>query len=532
METPRRMSTDEVEFLVVYLLRSAQVFGAARGLLTPAHFRDDRHLGTLWEVARDLIETRGHERLTQDGLRGAIRSHIESEVDTLSRRDIDQLLAGENGPLGAKMGFLPYAFEPAREAELDGAEGLALLERFLEERKDTGDREAVAVPVSRASGRAHAPDSTWDDRDGAEADPGDFSALVNPSRTVETFSTGCAIFDRSFGGQAGGEVYGFIAPIGAGKTTVGNQLAVATARVLARTAATGDEGLGHSYFFSYEDTLDRHALRSLYFAAEIDRDGLRGMTEDAMSRRGKLKTYETERYRRAGLTDLADLPGECERLDAARADLNRNFHLVDFNSPTAKGQGHRGVTEIASYLEREIKDHGRRPGMVVIDYCGKAVELECALFGGDLDRQFRGRVGAFPLQCRDLIARRFDVPVWINHQVRPGAIDQPANAELGDHDGAESRSFARDLNFLFAMAMPDPDHHIARLTVAKASRGRSGGTSQLVRLDGPLGRIEPADKEFMFDPPSGRFVRHLATAPSDVPGRRRPKRPTRRSWSL
>jgi hypothetical protein len=453
-----------------------------------------------------------HGQLTEARLRTEIVRRSREGEDGLTRDSLNELLGAADEPSDGGGGFLRYAFDSARDSEIVCDEGIVLLDHLL---ADKAPLPSAKEPPTRPSEllRVGAPNVI------------DYADFASPSRPSPLFSTGCEIFDRLIGGQADGETYGFIAPIGAGKTTVAIQLAVATARILSRAADNGGT-LRHSYFFSYEDTIHAHACRALCFASEIDRDQ-GSFPPVPQSCRGSLKPYEIERYRREGKCDIINLPGERERLEAAYSDLNRNFHLVDFNSLSKKGPGYRGIAEIKAYLETQIEKSGHQPGMVVIDYCGKAVEREIEFEGGDLLREFSGRIGEFTKGCRTSIASHFGVPVWITHQVRGAAIGKPANAELGVGDAAESRVFADSLNFLFAMAQPDSGHHVARLNLAKSSRNFNSARSELVRVNGPFARIDPAGAEYTVDSRTRRITPILANNTA-----RTSRRATRRDWNL
>jgi hypothetical protein len=509
-----RMSSGKIDSLIAYLIRSAPVFAEAKDVLLGEHFTGEEHFATLWLALVALADRYGHGMITQDMLHHEIEERSRSDLDALPQDMLDELLSGPDAELGpGRSGIIHYAYGADVTASLQEAYGLDLLKQFLAERAvadamkleisatgfDTPTNMVQFCERMRAMNSRIETLGTSSIR--ASFLPDDYIPTV-----AVTFSTGVPFFNRMMGGQANGEVYGFMAPYGAGKTVVGMQVCVETARVFSQLANRGGE-LRHAYYFHYEGSTAEMRQRSQTFAAEIEKDTLGSEAAyRQMSRTGRLKPYEIERYRSRGDTDLTNAPGEYERLHAAAAILNRNFHLIDYSGGDHPDSGNRGVAEIEDFLSSEVRA-GRIPGMVVIDYCLKAVERELEGKNLDLASNLRLMVRGYPDRCRRQIAARFDLPVWILHQVKGAANDAGPTMKIGMADAAESKSFAENLYFLFGMAKPDDVHHVALLHTAKDRRNGMTGQTQLVRLDGRFARFDPADAVFTVDPATNRIAR-------------------------
>ena len=135
------------------------------------------------------------------------------------------------------------------------------------------------------------------------------------------FPTGVFFLDELLdGGSRAGEAYGFIAPVGGGKTTLSNQLAI-------EYASRGH----HVFVFTYEQPINNDYLYPVrVYASRIPRDRMKNVKR---------------------VEDFTD--DEKRRFFKAKELINRYLHFVDFSGcGDNPGAGAGGVNEIERVLER------------------------------------------------------------------------------------------------------------------------------------------------------------------------------------
>lgn len=492
------LSVAELDDLLCHLLRVPAVFAAAQPLLQPTHFdlTSEPHLAAMWILRCDLAPTY-KKSVPYLAFYRELQRRVENDPDALTNRTKQLLLST---PEDGQEGLVYWCYHrPARD--LSHEYGLQLLHRFMH------DRAVVRRVVN------------------AVASPGttDFSTLLKEAtqqsqrisavgkhprgaaiRTswgapmVDKFTTGFSVYDAWMsGGQAAAEVYGLLAPYGAGKTTQICYLAVGVAQhfLAEQLLSGGQKGLKHAYLFMYEEPQDRVQVRLEACVSAIQKNRLETIAnpETEMSRRGNLLPYEQAYFAKqyGPHVDYSQFPGEYERYQAA-ANALPNLHIFTMNGENGGGDGY--VQEIANYLAMEVEE-GRTPGWIGIDYVGELARRHIVATDRDPDRHLRHFVKGFAVEARNLIAVPFQLPIWALHQFTGAATGRSPGAKMHHSDAAEAKGFAENLDFCFTLSNLTKDY-VGVLRCTKARRDGSLDQSRLIRIDGALQRVLDVDDEY------------------------------------
>lgn len=459
-ETPgvrRRLSFDQKELLLTYLIRRLPLFLEARRTLQASHWSEPAELvyGVVWACLLDYYQQ--NKELPGRTLLGTlVGTRLEEYRHAIP----------ETVPVDARF-FLDTVFLVTME-ELPDAYGYQLLQLFLAER-------TVADPLRRY----------WELLDPADL-PADLPSLLQDfgrrleqvqSVTVqkatslladdghdeaETILTPTALpwLDGYLeGGRALGELYGIMGCYGSGKTRLGCILAAEACLGMQGSSAAFGKEPGLVVYVSGEQPRYDIRRRVLSYTARISRQRFRGAYRDWMPNLSTADDPESlQAYELRPPVHVEGLPfrGERERLQDAVTALGPYFHVLELNCPKddpAAGTGY--LDEIRARLDRLQQQVGRRIDTLVIDYALLFVNRHLAVRGLEPDRNLRPLLAAFGEQSRQLLANPFGATVWILHQLSGAANAKPAGCKLTAADSAESKMFAENLDFTLQLGNKD-----------------------------------------------------------------------------
>ncbi len=325
---------------------------------------------------------------------------------------------------------------------------------------------------------------------------------------IKTVSTGIDFLDTFMkGGHAAGEVYGLCAPYGVCKTTIACQLVVNAANYYQAQQNTGlIDTLPVAYYVAYEEELPLVRPRFLSYAANCHKDLIAEGKWSEMStmKKKNYKPYEKARYK-SMFDRNVKVPGELERVNTAKDQLNKNMRVIDFS-------GHdRRLYELSGDMEegiaKAIAKHQQTAGnpgvaMVAIDYAGAAADRHCQVHNKDPDRQLRHLLGRFPLRVSHSIAKKFKCPAWILHQMDTKANSRKAGVVPAITDVSEAKNFMENCVYGFMVGTQTKDH----LAVMACVKQRRSGKREpiVIRVDGAFGRVLGTDGAYRID--RGRIV--------------------------
>lgn len=520
--TDVRLTPQQIEFMLTHVIRLPNLFTIAKGQnLIKAFTENEGAYRKVWEAAMAVSGTKDFF-ISAAEAQTAMWMHLQPK-----------LVSDQELPMGFKEFILDHntglIVRIFSSANLSETLAHPLLKRFLRERlvqsplqKKLAQAEGILISdlpqlLSEAQ-RLDISLSTMDD------DPVESGAPENWTPVkLNKFPTGVSFIDKMLrGGHAPGEVYGVLGAYASGKTSLAVQLAYNTAKTQQATTdeynlTLPPEDMGlvqypkECYIFTYEATSDEIRMRLWANACSIEHGVLEEFDWSKLSTKEHLKPYEVELYKdkiKAGHKDL--LLGEKERLEKHQPILRRNLWVLDM-SGTGKNpkRGTGYVSEIRQIidadLERKSRVSGRKHevGTVVIDYAGLAAWrhiVEHGIEAGEL-RHYIGRFGDC---CKKELAVPLGCPVWVFHQLTGEANKRTYKVQQHYTDAAESKGFAENLAFCFALGTKDEETNTLLFSCSKARRAQIGHPPTLV-IEGDFFRLAES-KRFTYDTKTRTFV--------------------------
>jgi hypothetical protein len=257
---------------------------------------------------------------------------------------------------------------------------------------------------------------------------------------------------------------------------------------------------------AYEEELALVRPRFLSYAANCHKDLIAEGKWSEMStmKKKNYKPYEKTRYK-SMFDRNVKVPGELERVNTAKTQLNKNMRVVDFSGRDRNMFELSGEMEngIAKAIEKHQQSAGN-PGvaMIAIDYAGAAADRHCQVYNKDPDRHLRHLLGRFPLRVSNSIAKKFDCPVWIFHQMDTKANARKAGVVPAITDVSEAKNFMENCVYGFMVGTQTKDH----LAVMACVKQRRSGKREpiVIKIDGAFGRVLGTDGAYRID--RGRIV--------------------------
>lgn len=503
-----RMTTEDLEDLVVHMIRVRPVFDESRRLMKTSDwsYDDERHYLLVVDCLFRLAEDGKYPgEVPYLALHGEVCKAFADDP-ILSKADhlvVD--VVGRPQDAEPHRGLLYFAYKELDPADLSVDYGLDLLQRFLRERQVF---DAARRVIDGATGRTVG--NFGQILGGLGVVDQAISAIgSNPVETflpegwrpnpIRTTSTGIDWLDRLIGGQAHRDVNGLLGPFAGGKTTLAIQMAVSRARFL-RAARflklPGFERPRVVVYTSYEEDIDPDIrARSACFGARIDKDRLEALESLAeLSRTGQLFPYEHEMYKEMRVKP-EEMIGEYERLLLAQEEFNHGLYFMDMKND---GRGQGWVPELAAQLERAKSRYGwEQIDTVIVDYTKVMVRRHLKAQKLDIDRNLRHYINDTPMTVRLEIAERQNCTVWLLHQLSGEANQRSPVAELSHAHAGEAKDFAENLTNCLVLGVKDAATQVSRVFYTKGRRSKNSGNAALVRIDGRLGRILSADEDYM-----------------------------------
>lgn len=539
--TPRqaRLTAAQVDYCLLHMIRVPELFEQAKDELAPENFDRNSELPCLllWGAALTAANNNGG-KLPEEGTRKVLELELSVYLSKLGP------IPDETLPQTIKFLDWVYATKPedlspvyyrnyVRDLIIE-RRIIATVSRDIAQARDIG--RPVDLP-KRLQDYATELQSVMSDP--AVAAKSAFPIDTKP-KPLNLFGTGMEWLNKFLnGGQAGGEVYGVLGPTGVGKTSLAVMLTVGAARLWAKEYTNKKCAKKRvTFLVSWEQDSFSLAKRIWANAARVSSrsidDWLRDYDPVPLSTTGKLKPYEY-----VELKDMIDsggvdrCPGEHERLQAARAELDDYIKIVDFSGydPEISTAGINCVSDVIPVMNATLAGQ-RDAGIVILDYAGVAIRRMLALKNKtELMRHYLANWGD---ECRYRIAHPFDCPVWAFNQMNAEGNRKSPTAEQSHTDASECAAFVENMWFAFVFGTKDRENNVAYMWRTKERRARGTAKPVLLDIQGDFCRLVDAGDAFQPDNHSRRLVPKKVAEAYIAPAERREYKevidPSRVDW--
>lgn len=511
----RRSTLDEQkkEEMLAILIRNEAAFDVVQDILKVSHVRQmsDYH-ALVWRTVRAYHRT--HKALPARGsLMADLHNACKADEGILNEEELNQLDV-----------FIDYAFDdkehgkhvtrpnspPARVA-------VDTCKQFLQEVATTELRDDLlkdgTVPTDLGEAiEAHRTkldivESLTD----VEIDV-PFPEGWDKRKQVQLFSCGVPPLDELMGGGwRGKEVVLFMGPYGSCKTTVAchgisQSLVTAheqTAKKKTRLDKKGKPMTPVVVLIFTESDKDEYRCRLLSNLARVEWKRLSTMGElddlsDSASPGAETETlYEKAEFKKDMKEDTLFF-SEQERVIAATKIANKHLLMIDCtdsdDSPHQIGRG--GIPEVANVIRsvfRKRKD--AYPMCFWIDHVS-ALADRVAEADAELDDKLHLVLKRMPRQAADRIAKPWNAPVALLHQLSGEANSRRATAKFHHSDSAGSKSIGEYVNFAVVTGPVDDQGHCK--WEATKHRRTPAMPLKVIKVEGQFNRVRE-DTDYTVD---------------------------------
>lgn len=291
--------------------------------------------------------------------------------------------------------------------------------------------------------------------------------------------------DRLLGGGTKPEgVYGILSPTGVGKSTL--------ACMIAANSATGSSIFRQQSPESLPCVLfDLHNGRSLSEQRIVSHVGRIGR-DHVWHESQEILPYEEKRKGELP-TKNGSLLSSFERAKFTRETLGRKLYLLSDCDEAPNLSCGATPSWISLELTRAVQHYGGLGG-IVIDGARQvwyASEGKVKCFEHDFLEQL---VTQF---CRTL-AKRFQCPVWITHQIRYAQACAPPTTQLTHLDAADCKSFAKAMDACLVMGTSSDPDGVFSIQCTKGDKKIVSNERILLKYDDVFSTIVEA-KDFVED---------------------------------
>jgi len=458
------IDADLLQLILVHLMRSPTVMRHAVGRLEPSHFYTTG-LEIGYSQLYDVLLVYFKKYNTLPGkvvLLMELRMRLESEASLLSDVQVQSIYT-----------LVEAAFTPLFDDADTSTSGWAIdqLTVFLTERVVLNNlRQALdsGVETSELITRLQS-DYATSRISGAE---GIHPFSVWDKEVVERSPTGVRWYDLLTGGgiyDAGGEVAGFLAGTGWGKTFAAIQLAVGLAK---RDC--------HVLYCSYEQAIEGRMSHDI--------------THRVVSCASGVKRSSLAKGR-VGLS-----PEELASIQRAEHKMNDRLQLLDM-SGSVPGVGLGGVDELEALL-MQFSRKGAHVKMVIVDWFGNMIDKMLAANNKNVDTRITRFYFKQEIGKAIVLAARYQTNFLMLHQSNTIAQEGSSARKPNQTDAEEARNFPQLMQFCFGLGKPTKEQ-VSILSMVKARSIERGDV--YVKLNAELSCFETMET-MVADPRSGMPV--------------------------
>jgi hypothetical protein len=262
-------------------------------------------------------------------------------------------------------------------------------------------------------------------------------------------STGIAFLDSLLdGGQLACGLHGLLGTIGSGKTTLGSMIAIEGARIEYERARRKEQA-GRWVFVTVDQPATQIEQLAISHAARIRRTAVDGRTPISE----ELDAWACETQGDAGAAVTSN-SSERQRLQWLHPLRCNHLHLVDLSIL----RHFDGSPHPVDYLSRRIKMLAVSTPIagIVVDYVGLLVNnFNFPPTSDGSPRKSSTLIRQFVAKARNQLARQFDCPVWLIHQLNGAANGMSPVAVQHHQDAAECKHFGDALDTCLCLGRKD-----------------------------------------------------------------------------
>lgn len=326
-------------------------------------------------------------------------------------------------------------------------------------------------------------------------------------------STRIPMFDKFFGGWVPGEVYVFMGPYGSCKTLVGVQAVAHMLEYCAEQYSAGNTGGRLPVVFLISTEMDRRELQRRLLACvgvvPVDRLLSTKVSDlDDSNEPGAIAATQYEKERMEHIAGAGVFRNEKMRTSGGAALANRHLVYIDATDSNVNepGLGGGGVAEIAAKIGAWLRDNPNAyPVLFALDHA-KALADKIHASQDLKPEHMRGTLGRIPFECGQLLAKKYDAPFLLLHQLSGEANSRKPTAKISHTDADECKSFAQYADFAIQTGNVTEDGR--RLCIWRCTKHRRmppTGTC-IVHVDGRFGRVEDKSSRYVVTPGEGSIV--------------------------
>lgn len=336
------------------------------------------------------------------------------------------------------------------------------------------------------------------------------------------FKTNVATLDFFIDGQRAGEVIGVLGPSGTCKTTLAVQAVVRAAEQCAALAVTGGIHNGRKpvvFYITYETDRQEFGERCIACHAGITRNTLIAMAslQSLPGPKDPIPKEDMDRY--AKQIQAGAYLSQRQRVVMATKLINEYCVFIDFSamdpeSPMMEGFGTGGIPEIDSFIAAETSERPLWPYVVWLDHISGMIDMMEDGPRMDDNTQMHRVIAKAPGQARRMIAKKYECPVWLIHQLSGLANTKRPGARM-DHSEAEgSKLFGKYCDFSICISKPDNRQYA--VFEATKTRRTERRNSAVVWVEGAYNQLHDKSGVYTVDPVRRTILtkKEMAGAPS------------------